>query len=394
MDLFDIIEIFSSMYNISMTYNNIDSNTYKFIVENNNFNVNINNNKFIPNNDHYETKLICDKLSKKTYNDIAEIIEEICNVCKNIKNYCIACDKKLDFSSDILTTCGGDKCQYKLEELIIDNDVFDYIKKYPDTVKLLVDIASYAIESQRCMDLFDPFPPYFLRSSVNIDRGQIAKLKMTAEEYIKYNATKEIGKIKEEINKIKKLDYNKIIETPSDKLIANKYGNDFYYLLRFIIKSCKFELTLDKQDKNLYIYKIKNNFIDEDNFKNKVKNHNNEKCLLFHGSQSECWYSILRNGLKVMSSTAMMTAGAAYGAGIYTSDNYSTSLGYTRFNNNPIIGVYEIVGLKDKYRKVSTIYVLPSNDICILRYLIVGPASDNNVIVNINKLVESDLLLQ
>ena len=69
-----------------------------------------------------------------------------------------------------------------------------------------------------------------------------------------------------------------------------------------------------------------------------------------------------------MSNTGMMTAGAAYGAGIYTSDNYSTSLGYTRSANNPILGVYEIVGLKDKYRKGSTIYVLPSNDICILRY--------------------------
>ncbi len=45
--------------------------------------------------------------------------------------------------------------------------------------------------------------------------------------------------------------------------------------------------------------------------------------FLFHGSSQENWYSILRNGLRVLSNTKYMTAGAAYGAGVYGSQNVS-----------------------------------------------------------------------
>ncbi len=42
--------------------------------------------------------------------------------------------------------------------------------------------------------------------------------------------------------------------------------------------------------------------------------------FLFHGSGSENWYSILRNGIRVLSNTKYMTAGAAMGAGVYGSN--------------------------------------------------------------------------
>lgn len=55
----------------------------------------------------------------------------------------------------------------------------------------------------------------------------------------------------------------------------------------------------------------------------------------FHGSSLENWYSIMRNGLRNLSNSALMTAGAAYGAGIYASSNYQTSFGYTsRYNGS------------------------------------------------------------
>ena len=39
----------------------------------------------------------------------------------------------------------------------------------------------------------------------------------------------------------------------------------------------------------------------------------------FHGSQIENWHSILRNGIKNMSGTALQLNGAAYGSGVYIS---------------------------------------------------------------------------
>lgn len=401
--LYDIIDMYSKIYNVNVDYMNLDFNKDNFIVNNGSsvidFIVETKDsiiytnkiNKIKPNNESIETKLVCDKLMKETYSDIADFIEEICNTCSNIKNYCINCGVKLSFASDILTTCGDDKCKYKLEELIIDDDVFEYIKKYPTTTKLLVDIASYAIDSLKCLDLFDPFPPYFLKSSIEINRGTISKISMNTIDYSKYNNLKDFNRIKNEINRIRSFDFSKTLETPSDKLIAQKYGNDFYYLLRFIIKSCKLEITLDKTCDSISIYKIKNNFVDEEAFKQKIAMNNNEKCYLFHGSSNDCWYSILRNGVKVLSGSQLQVNGAAYGSGIYTSNNYGVSYGYCK-NTFPIVGVYEVVGNQEKYKKVQGIYVLPSNDICILRYLIVGKYSNPKVPIQINELFEKEIL--
>jgi hypothetical protein len=47
----------------------------------------------------------------------------------------------------------------------------------------------------------------------------------------------------------------------------------------------------------------------------------NGSIYCWHGSSLENWYSIMRNGLRNLSNTSLMTAGAAYGAGIYASSN-------------------------------------------------------------------------
>jgi len=48
----------------------------------------------------------------------------------------------------------------------------------------------------------------------------------------------------------------------------------------------------------------------------------------FHGSAIGNWHSIFRNGLKNFSGTDKMSAGAAYGAGIYLASDANTSFGY------------------------------------------------------------------
>ncbi len=64
------------------------------------------------------------------------------------------------------------------------------------------------------------------------------------------------------------------------------------------------------------------------------RKHAQGSVFCWHGSSLENWYSILRNGLRNLSNTMLMTAGAAYGAGIYASSQYATSYGYTaRYTN-------------------------------------------------------------
>jgi len=49
-----------------------------------------------------------------------------------------------------------------------------------------------------------------------------------------------------------------------------------------------------------------------------------------HGAPLQCWYSIMRNGLRNLSNTALMTTGAACGPGIYLSTESQVSSGYCR----------------------------------------------------------------
>lgn len=97
----------------------------------------------------------------------------------------------------------------------------------------------------------------------------------------------------------------------------------------------------------------------------------------------------MRNGLRNLSNTALMTAGAAYGSGIYASANFMTSYGYTtRYNAgeriwkhsieslkstlNYIIGIVEIIN-KKIYEKSGdrNIVVVTDEDDIIIRYLLV-----------------------
>ena len=85
---------------------------------------------------------------------------------------------------------------------------------------------------------------------------------------------------------------------------------------------------------------------------------------LFHGSNICNWYYIFREGIKSMSGTALQANGAAYGNGIYLSDDYNVSFGYSsvkgNFNNN-VTGIVQVLEPKSKYKKTSH-YVVPASD--------------------------------
>jgi len=58
----------------------------------------------------------------------------------------------------------------------------------------------------------------------------------------------------------------------------------------------------------------------------------------FHGSRTENWHSILRQGLRNASGTKLQLNGAAYGAGIYLSPAASLSLGYSQMHGGTLAG--------------------------------------------------------
>ena len=49
----------------------------------------------------------------------------------------------------------------------------------------------------------------------------------------------------------------------------------------------------------------------------------------FHGTKTDCMYSILRNGLRDLSNSHLMKVGAAMGAGIYVAVVSNIAAGYS-----------------------------------------------------------------
>lgn len=195
----------------------------------------------------------------------------------------------------------------------------------------------------------------------------------------------------------------KVVTVEPDSKIKQVLGEDFYNLIVFYLKSNQLEIrgadlgqpnldTLMKSNvskrndiesfiksfENLGKLEVMHPLDVESGFAEKVKDSGN--IFLFHGSGFGNWYSLCRNGVKNMSHTKYMSTGAAYGNGIYLSDNLSTSHGYTNpkyscKTNKKIVAVFEVLGDGSNYKKSSNIFVCPHDDRLIMRYLLVFPNS-------------------
>lgn len=332
-------------------------------------------------NSHFVEILL--KQNFNTINQLFDLLEFICNL--NINNYCIICKQKLDFQSDDFVPCGEIDCLHKFEEIIVGDRIIQKINDDIDISKFLIESALDAIQCERKFDIFEPFPTHFLTKDVNIQRGTISKLSGK-----NYDCFKDFQRIN---NLLLNFNLDKFIgiaiDCKSDLELSNKIGKDLYILIRFILMSCKVDIQknddmIDLKSDKFKIYKIIHPFDKEEEFK-KI---NDPKSYLFHGSRWCNWYSILRNGLKNCSHTKLMTAGAAYGNGIYLSSDVNVSFGYGMSSSKSVIGVFEICN-KDKYSKGPSIYVVDDEKVLIQRYLLILPATNrhkNDFISEINNI--------
>mmetsp|Transcript_19008 Transcript_19008/g.21175 ORF Transcript_19008/g.21175 Transcript_19008/m.21175 type:complete len:243 (+) Transcript_19008:3-731(+) len=110
----------------------------------------------------------------------------------------------------------------------------------------------------------------------------------------------------------------------------------------------------------------------------------------FHGSFIGNWHAIFRVGLKNYSNTKKMSAGAAYGPGIYLAKHSSTSFGYVSpgpgwdkseiSTNIACIAMVEVIDERSMGRMGSiktasngSIYVVRDEDLIITRFFFLYP---------------------
>ncbi len=146
--------------------------------------------------------------------------------------------------------------------------------------------------------------------------------------------------------------------------------NEYAKVLDYVMNGNYFRirpLSLDGNvfDKNtLQIYTFDYTADQEEKFKNPF--------WLYHGSALHSWFFIMKNGLKVLSKTALQANGAVHGPGIYMSNSFQTSAGYSNFGSKQrVIGVFQLDTDPSKFKKTSNIYVVPNESHLLLRFLIV-----------------------
>ena len=226
---------------------------------------------------------------------------------------CLSCGKILEGKDSI--SCGEKECQYILEQKVTDNRVTKYCREDEETVYMHFSLSLQAMQSSNDK-VYLPKPP-------------IKDLSV-----VKNNSPQQI--------------ITKILSQKTDSDVYDVYGADFYTWCKFTLNS-EYSDLIKKElffDTNKVIY-----------FENKVSRNSKIKnpIVTFHGSDSQRWYSILRNGLKNMSGTSLMIHGQAHGSGIYTSSSINIALEYgkciaicwvdpnkTSYNSNNIIVSSEV----------------------------------------------------
>lgn len=261
----------------------------------------------------------------------------------------------------------------------------------------------------RAAKTFEPFPSFFLKDQeFRTKRGYLDNIRHARE---KGGEAKDVKESNKDIKKIRGLfkyvpSVEKCLAKCSDDMVListlqkqtkePQEAQELYKLLKYLMctnrvnfknLTGKDALSGDATISEFLIYN--HEATQESRFQELKQKHGS--IFTFHGSSIENWYSILRNGPRNLSNTKMMTAGAAYGQGVYSARQFATASGYCGYRGyysqdgtlgqaaswkhstvkgKAVIGILEIVKKKE-YNKSGEfdIVVCPDDHCIMLRYI-------------------------
>ncbi len=293
------------------------------------------------------------KIPIENFNEILlELVMTLNEVISNrLYNYCTCCAKPTKLLGlNFINTCNSDICVKTINHLPTEDLIStSYQKDKTVTLTLIKFLISCAKDHPKKDLAFTPIP-----SILNVDN---------VEDFVNIIPPILSNKDVNELNK-------KISESENDLEIYFKLGDIAYAIIKNSLTSNYFNL-ISRDDVTgdndvsyiniIYPSEIEKEFQYKQNF-------------LFHGAGFFSWYPIMKNGLKVLSGTQLQANGAAYGRGIYMSDNLSTSYSYSRRGityNKVVVGLFQVKEPIDKFKKAPSIFVVEDEKILLLRSLIV-----------------------
>lgn len=273
-------------------------------------------------------------------------------------------------------------------------NVITQYKQHREVVDYLITCGISAISSNRCDIIFNPYPKYW--DTVINDLG----LKMTTG-FNNLVIPKIIEKLK--ITLDIKIILKIIQESYTDKEIIEKLDIHTYGLIKFILMSNKIFIKpyslLTQED--IITIDSKKDFKDNINLENELKQFKvihtplkeeyfkgKETMFLFHGTPFENGYSIMVNDIKIGSKSKYFLNGDSYGTGIYLSNEYSLSLGYSdmsldtkKFSDKRILFIFEVLKNEknNNWKKTDNIFVVNDENALILRYILYFSNSSRDI---------------
>ena len=296
---------------------------------------------------------------------------------------CIICDKRLAFSMLKPSICEDSLCLFSHEQFGLGVDPAAEIAAHPEVVDMLISstmAAALGGDGKR----FTPFPNH-LEVKWKDAQGKEVSRRFQSSPTGDPTAT-DLQNVRQIIEKFPSVSEMARWPTTQElKAELDKRDHMAYPLLRWILTSNRAHLAKLKTNEHISSMSTKHQYLllssppaKERKFQEEKKKHGS--FWAFHGSAFNNWHSILRNGLKNLSGTALMSTGAVYGNGIYLAADSNTSIGYARggsgweksiFNeggnsNMQLLALCEVVNAN---YKANPYYVIPNEDHVITRYL-------------------------
>ncbi|GLJ56072.1 hypothetical protein SUGI_1203760 [Cryptomeria japonica] len=327
---------------------------------------------------------------------------------KTLRAFCAICKRPLPPFSR-LWYCEAELCLYKFEELGTGASVLQELK----TSELIDLELTLAAAATRCSnrDVFEPYPSFLLKKKEVRERAGFFSKEISGTKSRKYISRKadngmnnknlnllqklidsfppvsEIQQYSNEIELVVKLGISWLQEdcntdsVNQTDLSQEDYAEKIwlpYKILRYVLFTNRLSLCLVQEDHRFNVHGSLYQFAVFYNSESELKFADRRKAegsiFAFHGSSLSNWYSIIRNGLKCLSGTKYMSAGMAFGEGIYLSTEMDHSLSYSTslvWKNKD----YSVVALCEIFSGQN--YIAPNKR----EYLVVPPKNENDIVI-------------
>ena len=280
----------------------------------------------VPGVHRQDSRRVAQAEAAKCDGSIAKTVWYLCKRLGTLNRYCALCDEPHPFGAMMQpTVCQRSLCKHQFASFGSRLIGASSLATHAEVLDLLIATTTCAARSHRAQDIFEPFPtvPKEEGSDELALNPENRDLKLAQQVMSSFPTFEQLNAAA----------YGARAEGLRSLLNA---GNPLCFgTFQWIIGSNRAHLVSIPPSLRLERLGTRHQFVmlsappERQAAFDELKEQHRTR-FLWHGSAPENWHAILRSGLKNLSHTKLMTAGAAHGPGIYLATNATTSMSYAQ----------------------------------------------------------------